>query len=143
MYSLPLSIHSIIVAFYKDSLMSSSYSKQPLSITMKNYMIIYHAPADAFKEVPEMTPEQKMEGMKPWMDWKESIGDALVDFGSPLIGGVRLSPDGSFSTSTKEVAGYSIVQAVDMEGAKQLLMGHPHLAWNEGCDIEIHEYAPM
>jgi hypothetical protein len=30
-----------------------------------------------------------------------------------------------------------------MDAAKALLNGHPHLAWAEGCAIEIHEAMPM
>ena len=56
--------------------------------------------------------------MKPWFAWKDSVGDALVDFGAPLFGGQRLLPDGSAENSTKEVSGYSILQASDMDAAK-------------------------
>ncbi len=110
---------------------------------MKKFMVIYHAPADAFDGMENMSEEQKMEGMKPWMAWKESVGDAVVDFGSPLMGGRKISPDGSTSNSTKEVAGYSVLQADSFEAAQEMLKGHPHLAWSGGCDIEIYEMAPM
>ena len=52
---------------------------------MKKFMVIYHAPADAFANMPEMTPEQVEAGMKLWNDWRESAGAAVVDFGSPLM----------------------------------------------------------
>ena len=110
---------------------------------MKKFMVIYHAPAEAMAQMGEATPEQKAEGMKPWLAWKDSVGDSLVDFGAPLVGGTRLLPDGSSEMSTKEVTGYSILQANDMEEAKSLLSGHPHLAWTGGCDIEVHECMEM
>ena len=89
------------------------------------------------------TEEQKMEGMKPWFAWKDEVGDKLVDFGSPLCGGTRLLPDGTNAPSTKEVTGYSIIQANDLEEAKSLLSTHPHLKWTGGGDIEVHECAQM
>ena len=55
------------------------------------------------------------------------------------MGGQRLVPDGSAKDSTKEVTGYSIIKAADMNDAKALLTSHPHLQWNGGCDIEVHE----
>jgi len=110
---------------------------------MNKFIVIYHAPAEAVAQMAEATPEQKAEGMKPWFDWKESVGDKLVDFGTPLMGGTRLLPDGSSEMSTKEVTGYSILQANDMNEAKSLLKNHPHLAWTGGCDIEVHECVEM
>ncbi len=110
---------------------------------MKKFIVIYHAPAEAMKMMAEATPEQKAEGMKPWMAWKEKLGDQLLDLGSPLMGGVKLNPDGSEEMSQKEVTGYSIVQAADIAGAKALLADHPHLSWSGGCDIEVHECVPL
>lgn len=110
---------------------------------MKNFIVIYHAPAEAMAAMAEATPEQKMEGMKPWMAWKDTVGEKMVDFGAPLMPGLKLLPDGTTGNSTKEVTGYSIIQADDMEGAKSLLKGHPHLAWAGGCDIELHECIAM
>ncbi|MFT5723607.1 MAG: hypothetical protein ACI9JN_000722 [Bacteroidia bacterium] len=110
---------------------------------MKNFIVLYHAPAEAMAGMATATEEQKMEGMKPWFAWKESIGDALVDFGAPLMGGTKLLPDGTAQASTKDVTGYSIIQANDIEEAKGMLKGHPHLAWTGGCDIEVHETEAM
>jgi len=47
------------------------------------------------------------------------------------------------SFSDKDVVGYSIQQAEDMEGALALLAGHPHRGWTSGCDIEVHESLPL
>ena len=110
---------------------------------MKSFLVIYHAPAEAMAAMAEATPEQKAAGMKPWMDWKESMGEHMQDLGSPLMGGQRLSPDGGATASSKEVTGYSMIKANDMNHAKELLAGHPHLKWQEGCDIEVHETVSM
>ena len=110
---------------------------------MKKILVIYHAPAEAVAEMANATPEQMEEGMKPWFAWKDRVGDHLVDFGAPLFGGQRLLPDGSTEESTKEVTGYSMLQAKDLGEAKSLLSDHPHLQWTGGCDIEVHECADM
>lgn len=106
-------------------------------------MIIYHAPAEAMAQMANATEEQKMEGMKPWMAWKDSVGNAMVDMGAPLFGGIKLNPDGTSESSAKEVSGYSILQGRSLEEVKGHLKNHPHLAWNDGCDIEVHECAEM
>lgn len=110
---------------------------------MKRFVVLYHSPAEAMAAMATATPEEKMEGMKPWMAWKEAIGDALVDMGAPLMPGKRLLPNGGSEASSTEVSGYSILQAKDIEEAKTLLNGHPHLAWNASCSIEVHEAMPM
>jgi hypothetical protein len=53
-----------------------------------------------------------------------------------------LSESGS-SPSESNVVGYSILQAENMEAAKEMLKGHPHLGWADGCSIEVHESLPM
>ena len=110
---------------------------------MKKFLVIYHAPAEAMTKMATATDEEKMEGMKPWMAWKDEIGDKLLDFGAPLMPGQRLLPDGTVQDSTKEVTGYSMIQANDMDEAKSLLKTHPHLKWIGGCDIEVHEFGRM
>ena len=55
------------------------------------------------------------------------VGAGLLDFGTPLDGGVRVAADGSTSPSTREVAGYSLVEAADLAAALELAKGHPHL----------------
>ena len=72
------------------------------------------------------------------MEWAARCGEGLVDLGAPIVGGQKLSKSGS-STSDKSVVGYSILQAENLEGAKALLEGHPHLEWAEGGEIEVHE----
>ncbi|MCR9250335.1 MAG: YciI family protein [bacterium] len=110
---------------------------------MKKFIVIYHAPAEAMAQMASATPEQKEEGMKGWLAWKDSIGNGLLDFGAPLVGGQRILPDGTTKPSAKEVSGYSIIQAEDLDKAKRLLKNHPHLQWTGGCDIEVHECVPM
>ena len=45
--------------------------------------------------------------------------------------------------SSWQVVGYSILQAENIDDAKALLDGHPHLAWDGACEIEVHEVMPL
>lgn len=80
--------------------------------------------------------------MNLWMAWAGRCGDSLVDMGAPLSGGKKLTKFGS-TPSDKEVTGYSILEAENMEAAQALLAGHPHLQWEAGCETEVHEAMPL
>jgi hypothetical protein len=110
---------------------------------MKKFIVLYHAPADAMQQTANTSPEEQAKGMEVWMQWAKKCGDKLLDLGSPLMNGQQISPDGKNKTSDKNVVGYSILQAENMEDAKSLLQGHPHLGWNAACSIEVHETMPL
>ena len=110
---------------------------------MSKYIVIYQAPAEVMAQMGNISPEERAEGMKPWMAWAEKCGDHLIDLGTPLVGGVKLHPGGVSEASTSDVAGYSVLEAASMDDAKSLLEGHPHLGWNADCDIEVYESVPM
>ena len=109
---------------------------------MKKFIVIYHAPADSW-DPSNTTPEEQEKSMQAWMQWAENCGDQLVDMGAPLMNGQQLSPDGTSKNSDKNVLGYSILQAENMEDANGLLTEHPHLGWNATCSIEVHETMPL
>jgi hypothetical protein len=113
------------------------------TITMKKFMVLYHAPIDAQAQMADTPPEAQAEGMKAWMTWAQKCGDSLVDLGSPLMNGTQIKPDGNNQNSSREVAGYSVLQAENIQAAMDLMQGHPHLGWNAGCSIEIHEVMPL
>ncbi|MFC6288065.1 YciI family protein [Nocardioides sp. GCM10027113] len=108
---------------------------------MAKFMFIYHAPAMP-TDAPAPSPEEMQEVMQAWMRWGEKVGDGMVDFGTPLAGGVRVTPDGT-SDSDREVAGYTIIEAADRDAALALAQVHPHLDMPGGCTIEVHECQPV
>jgi hypothetical protein len=104
---------------------------------MTKYVFIYHAPMPPADVAPP-TPEQMEAVMGEWMAWAGKVGDRMVDFGTPLAGGVRVTTDGT-SPSTREVVGYSIIEADRLDAALDLAKNHPHLNMPGGCEIEVHE----
>jgi hypothetical protein len=96
---------------------------------MKNFLLLY---------ITKKDQADSGEGSwDPWMKWKEDKADIIVDFGSPLGDGKNLSDKNTLSDS-KNVTGYSIIQAEDMGSAVKLLEDHP---MNDiaGGEIEIYE----
>ena len=110
---------------------------------MKKFLVIYNAPAEAMAKMATATPEEKKAGMGAWMDWKAKLGDAVLNFGSPLMPGARILPDGSIQKAETETTGYSEIQAESLENAKAMLKSHPHLQWEAGCAIEVYECISM
>jgi hypothetical protein len=108
---------------------------------MTRYLFIYHAPMSPAEATPP-SPEQMEAVMGQWNDWAARVGDGMVDFGTPLDNGVRVTPEGT-SPSTREVAGYSLIEADSSEAALALAQNHPHLSMPGGCEIEIHEALPI
>lgn len=112
---------------------------------MKKYIVTYHAPDELLQQSRDSTPEEMEKGMEAWYGWAKKCGDKLVDLGNPLVNGQTLKPDGNSKNSTHGVCGYSILQAENMEEAKNKIM-HISLPINKetilmGSD-SIGDWAP-
>ena len=109
---------------------------------MVKYIVLYRASQSAMEATANMTPEEMKKGMEAWMTWVQSCGDSLLDIGTPLGDGRRMTRETN-SPSESDVIGYSILEAESMDAAQALLADHPHLEWAPGCEIEVHEVMPM
>ena len=109
---------------------------------MKKFLVLYTAPSSAMENMQEMASEEKNKEMAKWGVWMEKVGSGMVDMGTPLGSTVKLGKDGG-GESQSGVIGYSILQAENMDEAKKLLEGHPHLDMPGGCEIEVHESLPV
>lgn len=105
---------------------------------MSKFVFIYHAPMTPAEAAPP-APEDMAAVMEQWNVWAGKVGNGLIDFGTPLANGVRVSADGTTAPSQREVAGYSIIEADTLEAAVELAKVHPHLNMPGGCEIEVHE----
>lgn len=108
---------------------------------MAKFVFIYHAPTTPAENTPT-DPAEMEKVMGQWMAWAGRVGDGMVDFGTPLANGVQVTPDGT-SASSREVVGYTILEADDMDAALALAKDHPHLNMPGGCSIEVHEAQPV
>lgn len=108
---------------------------------MKKFIVLYHASEEAGKKMASATPEEMQAGMKPWMEWAEKCGSGLVDMGTPLGNGQKVTKNGTMP-SDKDVVGYSVLEAESMDDAVAMLKNHPHLDWVDSCEVEVHESLP-
>ena len=110
---------------------------------MKKFLAIYNSPAEAKAAFASLSPEQMQEGMKPWMEWNQRSGDAIVDLGAPVMPGNTKDSAGNWSSTPGDAGGYSIVQAESLEAAKALFENHPHLAHHPASTVDLYECANM
>jgi hypothetical protein len=105
----------------------------------KRFLILYHVPAEAMAQIPD-TPEERERGMALWKAWGKKVGNKMADFGTPLFNGKNLNSKGVTTPSTKQVAGYSLLDATDFAEVLELISGNPHISgWHPEATIEIHE----
>lgn len=109
---------------------------------MKKFIVLYTASKGSWEGMKNASPEEMKKGMESWMAWAKKCGDGLVDMGTPLGNEQKVTKSGSMP-SDKGIIGYSVLQAENMKAAGDMLKGHPHLAWAEGCEIEVYESMPM
>lgn len=107
---------------------------------MSRFMMVYKGEAT---DMADMTEEQSNAVMAKWGVWMEKVGKALVDIGAPFGPAASVVDDGSAGAPTA-ATGYSIVEALDLESAKKLTMGHPYLSDGDGrFAIDIYELMPV
>jgi hypothetical protein len=107
---------------------------------MSKYIMIYKGEAT---DTADMTEEQAGEVMAKWGAWMGTVGNALVDIGTPFGEGVSVIDDGSTAVPVA-LSGYSIVEADSLGAAKDLTNGHPYLSEGAGnFAIEVFEMTPV
>lgn len=104
---------------------------------MPNYVVLYNAPVSASAQMESNDPEMAAAVMQAWNDWSARVGSGIVDLGTPLGNGRRVT-DGGAAEADTGVAGYSILQSSDIDSAVTLLEGHPHLQM-PGSSIDVYE----
>jgi hypothetical protein len=105
---------------------------------MARYIVLYEAPLGVAERFAQATPEEALAGLHLWIDWAERIGTGLVDPGKPLGSAMRVTT-GGVSSCDSNIIGMSILQAESMDEALEMVKGHHHLGWAEGCEIVLLE----
>lgn len=101
---------------------------------MKNFIYLYHS--------TQTTPPTK-EGIDAFAAWYESLGDKVVDGGSPVKRDSQaIIANGASKPSNETVIGYAIVKAENLDEAVKMAMGNP-LADADGASIHVYETSEM
>ena len=77
----------------------------------------------------QMSKEEGAKQMQKWRVWIGSLGDAVVNPGTPLAQNKVVSADGSIEDAGEEdrITGISIVKADDLDAALAIARGCPYL----------------
>ena len=88
------------------------------------------------------TEAEQQEAMTQWMNWFGSLGEAVVDGGSPFGPASTISSDGSVTDGGgSSLTGYSIISADSLAEACEKAKGCPVLS--SGGSIEVYEATPI
>ena len=98
---------------------------------MPTYVFSYRGPAG-------YTPNP--ETISAWWAWFEGMGDQIVDMGKPVV---ALDTVGNTDPESTQLGGYSVIRADNLEAAKVIAKGCPHLERDGGVEIgelgEVHD----
>jgi hypothetical protein len=80
--------------------------------------------------------------MRQWEEWFASLGDAVVDWGSPFGPSATVAADGGVAGSgTSALTGYSIITAGSLDEATGAAKRCPVLV--AGGSVEVYEVTPI
>ncbi len=102
---------------------------------MSTYIIAYHG-----GKKPE-TPEDGAKHMGKWQDWIKSLGDAVVNPGTPLGPSKIVSSEGvSDNNGPDRLTGFAMVKADSLDAAIEIARADPFLAMG---NVEVAEVFNM
>ena len=88
------------------------------------------------------SPEDQQKIMEAWMNWFGSLGEAVIDAGSPFGPSSTIAPNGSIRDGgLAALSGYSIITAESLADASEKAKGCPVLSGGGG--VEVYEAMPM
>ena len=84
------------------------------------------------------TPEEQQKSMEAWMNWFGTLGEAVVDGGSPFGPSSTISSDGAVkSGGGSRLTGYSVISADSLDDAVTKAKGCPALT--SGGQVDVYE----
>lgn len=104
---------------------------------MPNYVLTYHGEMGPMPDDPSVVEAV----MEEWGAWYGSMGDSLVDGGSPFGETASIGPDGSSTSNPASITGYTIIKADDMAGATAIAKACPVLS--NGHTVQISQSVDM
>lgn len=106
---------------------------------MPSYMLLYRGP---MPDMSNTTPEMGKAVMDQWNAWFGKVGSAMKEGGTPLMPGGNVPGAGGKGEPPADVNGYSIIEADNLDAAKALLDGHPHLT-DPKNSVDVLEFMPL
>jgi hypothetical protein len=102
---------------------------------MANYMLVYRGGATPADD------EEMAAAMARWEAWFASLGDAVVDWGSPFGRSATVSGTTAVDGGASALTGYSIITAESLSAATEAAQACPVLVI--GGSVEVYEATPI
>jgi hypothetical protein len=104
-----------------------------MEVVVPTFLITYHGAV----EMPP-SPEAREQMMSAFMAWAGSVGDNMVDPGSPLGPSKVVTSEGETNgKAAGEVSGYTIIKADSLDAAVGAVQNHPFLG--RGGTLQVSE----
>ena len=104
---------------------------------MAKFLLVYYGG----QVEPDADPKMVEKTMALWMKWFGDLGKAVVDMGAPTQQGKLVTRSGVKSTGAKPVAGYTILEAKNLDAAIAMAKRHPDVA--RGMNVGVYPLAEM
>jgi hypothetical protein len=101
------------------------------------FLVLYIA-----KKTAEQQIEDMKKGRETWINWFKSQGAAIMDPGNPTAKPVALNKKGKTRAHANNVAGYTVIEANNIEAVKVMMRDNPHLDAPKNS-VEILETIPI
>ena len=100
---------------------------------MPTYLITYHGGGG-----PPPTAEARDQMMAAFQAWAATVGDHMIDPGTPLGASKTVSPEGvTDAAPAGHIGGYSLIRADDLDAAAGLVKNHPFVG--RGGSLQVSE----
>jgi hypothetical protein len=100
---------------------------------MEKYLFVYYGGKMA------STPAAQKKSMDNWMNWFKKNGAAVVDAGNPTMPGKLVNQAGVKPITGKQVTGYSVFTAADLDVAVAIAKTSPQM---DGGEIAVYSIMP-
>ena len=99
---------------------------------MPTYLITYHGGGG-----PPASAEAREQMMAAFGAWVASVGEQMIDPGTPLGASKTVSSDGVSDRPAASIGGYSLIKADDLDAAVGLVKNHPFVS--RGGSLQVSE----
>jgi hypothetical protein len=104
---------------------------------MAKFLLVYYGG----QVEPDADPKTVEKTMAVWTKWFADLGKAVADMGAPTQLRKLVTKSGVKSVGAKPVAGYTILQAENLDAAIAMAKSHPDVA--KGMKVGVYPLAQM
>ena len=106
---------------------------------MKKFLVFGYFDKNKFDPSTEPSQEERQAIFAKWGTWAEEYKENVVDMGSPIMNGMKISKDKLSDEGVSKISGYMIIRANDVNHAQEVLGKSPLFDGGHAMSYEIFE----